>query len=83
MAGGASEECGGNGENLQFLGLVLLLYVEIVFVLCAPNLNGAFSFGCYIAAHENLKFGLKKGGSKKKSVSRELLIILIIMIINF
>lgn len=66
MAGGASEECGGNGENLQFLGLVLLLYVEIVFVLCAPNLNGAVSFGCYIAAHENLKFELKKGGSKKK-----------------
>lgn len=78
MAGGANEKCGENGVNLQFLWLVLLLYVEMVFVFCEPE----FQWRRLVLLLQQLmrtleKFGLKKGGS------RELLIILIIMIINF
>lgn len=37
MAGGASEKCGENGVNLQFLWLVSMLYVEIVSFFLHPK----------------------------------------------
>lgn len=63
MAGGASEECGG---NLQFLWLVLLLYVEIVFVLCAPSLNGGVSFWLLYSSSRELEVWIKKRVDQKK-----------------